>query len=42
MKEKTYIVKVKVYKDTDFSELEKHLDKLYNVTDVDLLEVYND
>lgn len=41
MEEKTYIIKVKVYKDTDFDRIEQALYDL-DATDVDLLEIYND
>ena len=42
MEEKTYVIKVKVYKDTLLSNIEKQLEKLKYVTDIELLEEYND
>ena len=42
MEEKTYVIKVKVYKDTLFSNIEKQLEKLKDITDIELLEEYND
>ena len=41
MSEVTYLIKVKVERSTDYSELEQALYKA-NATDVDLLETYND
>ena len=41
MAEKTYVIKVKVEKGTDFKEIEQALWDA-DATDVDLLEVYDD
>jgi len=41
MNEKTFVVKINVDSDTDYSIIEKYLEKCPEITDIDLLEVYD-
>ena len=40
MEEKTFVIKINVDSDTDYSVIEKYLEKCPEISDMDLLEVY--